>query len=184
MRPGSRRRVDQGVRVSGPSGSVAAKQPILEGPDGASLNVWLRCALVRPSRRDFRCVGHARSRCRGRRSPTAVIDRRVRAARAGLSLMRVLAVGHGWRACALHDAPCFGRVTMVAGWCGSGDAESRRVRRPRSARRTTWRRPRMALTGRAERWAVGCTQLSDTTVSALAPASWPGLAHGLGCDRG
>jgi hypothetical protein len=50
----------------------------------------------------------------------------------------VLAIGHGRRDRVLHDAPSFGRVTLVR--CGSGAAENPRARPERSVTSTTWRR--------------------------------------------
>ncbi|MET0642011.1 MAG: transposase family protein, partial [Jiangellaceae bacterium] len=80
----------------------------------------------------------------------------------------VLAVGHGRRVRQLHDAPCFGRVTLVR-WlvriwrcrepaCPTGTFSEAHNQAP----------PRMALTVRAVRWAVDALSYDDTTVSALA----------------
>ena len=80
----------------------------------------------------------------------------------------VLAVGHGRRVRQLHDAPCFGRVTLVR-WlvriwrcrepaCPTGTFSEVHNQAP----------PRMALTVRAVRWAVDALSYDDTTVSALA----------------
>ena len=81
-------RVDQGVRRSGPSGSVATKLSESEGPDGAPLYVWFGRALVRPSRCDLRCSRHACPRCGGRRPTTAGAHGRVGPARAWLPGVR------------------------------------------------------------------------------------------------
>ena len=80
----------------------------------------------------------------------------------------VLAVCHGRRVRQLHDAPCFGRVTLVR-WlvriwrcrepaCPTGTFSEAHNQAP----------PRMALTVRAVRWAVDALSYDDTTVSALA----------------
>jgi transposase len=80
----------------------------------------------------------------------------------------VLAVGHGRRLRVMHDAPCFGRVTLVR-WlvrvwrcrepaCPTGTFSEAHELAP----------PRMALTVRAVRWAVDALSYDDTTVSALA----------------
>ena len=80
----------------------------------------------------------------------------------------VLAVGHGRRVRWLHDAPCFGRVTvlrwLVRVWrcrepgCPMGTFSETHDLAP----------PRMVLTARAVRWAVDALAYDDTTVSALA----------------
>jgi transposase len=80
----------------------------------------------------------------------------------------VLAVGHGHRARMLHDAPCFGRVTLlrwlVRIWrcrervCPAGTFSEAHAVAP----------PRMRLTTRAVAWAVDALSYDDTTVSALA----------------
>jgi transposase len=81
----------------------------------------------------------------------------------------VLAVGHGRRVRVLHDAPCFGRVTVVrwlvrmwrcreAACPGGGTFSEAHDLAP----------PRMALTVRAVRWATDALSYDDTTVSALA----------------
>ena len=86
----------------------------------------------------------------------------------GCPLCGVLAVGHGRRVRQLHDAPCFGRVTLVR-WlvriwrcrepaCPTGTFSEAHNQAP----------PRMALTVRAVRWAVDALSYDDTTVSALA----------------
>jgi transposase len=80
----------------------------------------------------------------------------------------VLAVGHGRRIRLLHDAPCFGRITVVR-WlvrilrcrepgCPTGTFSEAHDLAP----------PRMALTVRAVRWATDALSYDDTTVSALA----------------
>jgi transposase len=80
----------------------------------------------------------------------------------------VLAIGHGRRVRVLHDAPCFGRVTLVR-WlvrvwrcrepaCPTGTFSEAHDLAP----------PRMALTVRAVRWATDALSCDDTTVSALA----------------
>ena len=68
----------------------------------------------------------------------------------------------------LHDAPCFGRVTLVR-WLvrslalpGAGLSTTDVHRNPRVAP------PRAVLTMRAVRWAVDALSHDDTTVSALA----------------
>ena len=79
----------------------------------------------------------------------------------------VLAVGHGRRTRVVHDAPCFGRVTVVR-WlvrvwrcrepaCPTGTFSEEHDLAP----------PRMALTVRAVRWAADALSYDDTTVSAL-----------------
>jgi transposase len=80
----------------------------------------------------------------------------------------VMAIGHGRRVRTLHDAPCFGRVTLVR-WlmriwrcgepaCRTGTFTEAHDLAP----------PRTALTVRAVRWAVDALSYDDTTVSALA----------------
>jgi transposase len=80
----------------------------------------------------------------------------------------VMAIGHGRRVRVLHDAPCFGRVTLVR-WlvriwrcrepaCPAGTFSEAHDLAP----------PRTALTVRAVRWAVDALSYDDTTVSALA----------------
>jgi transposase len=78
-----------------------------------------------------------------------------------------VAGAHG-RVRLLHDAPCFGRVTLlrwlVRIWrcrepaCPAGTFSQAHELAP----------PRMALTVRAVRWAVDALSYDDTTVSALA----------------
>jgi transposase len=80
----------------------------------------------------------------------------------------VMAIGHGRRVRVLHDAPSFGRVTVVR-WlvrvwrcrepaCPAGTFSEAHDLAP----------PRMALTVRAVRWATDALSCDDTTVSALA----------------
>ena len=80
----------------------------------------------------------------------------------------VMAIGHGRRARMVHDAPSFGRVTLVR-WlvrvwrcrepaCPAGTFSETHDLAP----------PRMALTVRAVRWATDALSCDDTTVSALA----------------
>jgi transposase len=52
----------------------------------------------------------------------------------------VLAVGHGRRARPLHDAPCFGRVTLVRWLVRIWRCENRAVPPRRSVRPMIWRR--------------------------------------------
>jgi transposase len=87
---------------------------------------------------------------------------------AGCPACGVLAVGHGRRIRILHDAPCFGRVTILR-WL----VRMWRCREPLcptttfteshglAARRTV-------LTSRAVAWATNALSYDDTTVSALA----------------
>jgi transposase len=80
----------------------------------------------------------------------------------------VLAVGHGRRVRVLHDAPCFGRITLlrwlVRMWrcrepaCPAGTFSEAHGLAP----------PRMVLTTRAVAWATSALSYDDTTVSALA----------------
>jgi transposase len=80
----------------------------------------------------------------------------------------VVAVGHGRRVRMLHDAPCFGRVTvlrwLVRTWrcrepaCPAGTFSEAHDVAP----------PRMVLTTRAVAWATDALSYDDTTVSALA----------------
>jgi transposase len=86
----------------------------------------------------------------------------------GCPLCGVLAVGHGRRVRMLHDAPCFGRVTLVR-WL----VRIWRCREPACPLSTFSEAhdvapPRMVLTTRAVRWAVEALSGDDTTVSALA----------------
>ncbi len=80
----------------------------------------------------------------------------------------VLAVGHGRRVRILHDAPCFGRVTILR-WL----VRMWRCREP-ACPTTTFSEahdvasPRMVLTTRAVAWATSALSYHDTTVSALA----------------
>ena len=71
--------------------------------------------------------------------------------------------------CCVHDAPCFGRVTLVR-WlkriwrcrepaCPTGDVQRDTM---------IWRRHGRCLTVRAVRWATDAFSHDDTTVSALA----------------
>jgi transposase len=75
----------------------------------------------------------------------------------------VLAVGQGRRIRVLHDAPCFGRVTLVC-WL----VRICRCREP-ACPMTTFSEthdvapPRMVLTVRAVRWAVDALSYDDTT---------------------
>lgn len=80
----------------------------------------------------------------------------------------VLAVGHGRRVHVVHDAPCFGRVTVVR-WL----KRIWRCREPRCPTATFSEDhglvpPRAVLTVRAVRWATDALSFDDTTVSALA----------------
>jgi transposase len=80
----------------------------------------------------------------------------------------VLAAGHGRRLRRLHDAPCFGRVTLLQ-WL----VRVWRCREP-ACPTTTFSEahdvapPRMVLTTRAVAWATTALSYDDTTVSALA----------------
>jgi transposase len=80
----------------------------------------------------------------------------------------VLAAGHGRRLRRLHDAPCFGRVTLLR-WL----VRVWRCREP-ACPTTTFSEahgvapPRMVLTTRAVAWATTALSYDDTTVSALA----------------
>ena len=99
---------------------------------------------------------------------TAGVDGRVGPAEPGCPTCGVLAVGHGRRARVLHDAPCFGRVTLVR-WL----VRIWRCREPACPTATFTEAhdlapPRMALTARAVRWATDALSYDDTTVSALA----------------
>jgi transposase len=80
----------------------------------------------------------------------------------------VLAVGHGRRVRILHDAPCFGRVTILR-WL----VRVWRCREPLCPTTTFTEShavapPRMVLTTRAVAWATSALSYDDTTVSALA----------------
>jgi transposase len=80
----------------------------------------------------------------------------------------VLAVSHGRRVRVLHDAPCFGRVTLLR-WL----VRMWRCREPLCAMGTFSEAhdvapPRTTLTVRAVRWATDALSYDDTTVSALA----------------
>jgi transposase len=87
---------------------------------------------------------------------------------AGCPACGVLAVGHGRRVRILHDAPCFGRVTvlrwLVRIWrcreslCPTMTFTESHDLAPR----------RMVLTTRAVAWATNALSYDDTTVSALA----------------
>jgi transposase len=87
---------------------------------------------------------------------------------AGCPACGVLAVGHGRRTHVLHDAPCFGRVTLLQ-W----RKRVWRCREPQCATDTFSEThdlapPRALLTVRAVRWATDALAHDDTTVSALA----------------
>jgi transposase len=80
----------------------------------------------------------------------------------------VLAVGHGRRVRILHDAPCFGRVTvlrwLVRMWrCGEPLCPTTTFTESHDLAP-----PRMVLTSRAVAWATNALSYDDTTVSALA----------------
>jgi transposase len=80
----------------------------------------------------------------------------------------LLAAGHGRRVRSLHDAPCFGRVTVLR-WL----VRMWRCREPLCPRTTFTEShdlapPRMVLTTRAVDWATSALSWDDTTVSALA----------------
>jgi transposase len=80
----------------------------------------------------------------------------------------VMAVGHGRRVRVLHDAPCFGRVTLLR-WL----VRMWRCREPLCPTTTfseahDLAAPRMVLTSRAVAWATNALSYDDTTVSALA----------------
>ena len=80
----------------------------------------------------------------------------------------VMAVGHGRRVRILHDAPCFGRVTLLR-WL----LRIWRCREPLCSMMTFSEThavapPRMMLTTRAVAWAISALSYDDTTVSALA----------------
>src|SRR5215212_8765086 len=87
---------------------------------------------------------------------------------AGCPACGVMAIGHGRRVRTLHDAPCFGRVTLlrwlVRIWrcqepaCPTGTFSEPHDLAP----------PRTALTVRAVGWAADALSYDDTTVSALA----------------
>jgi excisionase family DNA binding protein len=98
----------------------------------------------------------------------------------------VLAVGHGRRVRILHDAPFFGRVTVLR-WL----VRMWRCREP-LCRTTTFTEshdlapPRMVLTTRAVDWATGALSWDDTTVSALARqlgVDWHTCWDGLTCQQ-
>jgi transposase len=96
----------------------------------------------------------------------------------------LMALGHGRRVRMLHDAPCFGRVTVL-GWL----VRIWRCREPQCATGTFSEAhdlapPRMALTVRGVWWATDALSYDDTTVSALARHLGGGLAHLLGRGRG
>jgi transposase len=79
-----------------------------------------------------------------------------------------VAGGHGRRVRMLHDAPCFGRVTMLR-WL----VRIWRCREPACPADTFSEAhdvapPRMVLTTRAVAWATSALSYDDTTVSALA----------------
>ena len=80
----------------------------------------------------------------------------------------VMAVGHGRRLRVLHDAPCFGRVTLLR-WL----VRIWRCREPLCPTTTFSEThdvasPRTVLTTRAVAWATSALSYDDTTVSALA----------------
>jgi transposase len=87
---------------------------------------------------------------------------------AGCPSCGVLAVGHGRRVRILHDAPCFGRVTVLR-WL----VRMWRCREPLCPTTTFSEThdvalPRTVLTTRAVAWATCALSYDDTTVSALA----------------
>ena len=107
------RRVDQGVRRRGLQDRKRPSNLITKDPDGGPLYVWFGCALVRPGRCDLRRSRHARPGGGGRRRQRLVLTVESGQLEAGCPACGVLAVGHGRRVRMLHDAPCFGRVTLV-----------------------------------------------------------------------
>lgn len=127
--------------------------------------VWSGRVLVRPGRQDVRCSRHARPRRRPRRLVLSVESGQLEA---GCPSCGVMAVGHGRRTHLLHDAPCFGRTTLLR-W-------RKRVWRCREPQCPTdtfseshdLAPPRAALTVRAVRWVTDALAHDDTTVSALA----------------
>src|SRR5215212_1118615 len=96
----------------------------------------------------------------------------------------VLAVGHGRRVHLLHDAPCFGRVTLVR-WL-------KRIWRCREPMCTTatfseehdLAPARAVLTTRSVAWATAALSHGRHDRVGAGPPSRGGLAHLLGCDRG
>jgi transposase len=87
---------------------------------------------------------------------------------AGCPSCGVLAIGHGHRTHVLHDAPCFGRVTVLQ-W----RKRAWRCREPLCATDTfsevhDLAPPPALLTVRAVHWATDALAHDDTTVSALA----------------
>ena len=89
----------------------------------------------------------------------------------------VLAVGHGRRVRVLHDAPCFGRVTLLR-WL----VRIWRCREPLCPTTTFSEAhdlapPRMVLTTRAVDWATERAQLRRHHRLGAGPASGCGLAH-------
>ena len=80
----------------------------------------------------------------------------------------VLAVGHGRRIRLLHDAPCFGRVTLVRWLVRIWRCRELACPTSTFSEAHDLAPPRMALTVRAVRWAVDALSYDDTTVSALA----------------
>jgi len=80
----------------------------------------------------------------------------------------VLAVGHGRRARLLHDAPCFGRVTLVRWLVRIWRCQELACPTTTFSEAQDLAPPRTALTVRAVRWATDALSYDDTTVSALA----------------
>jgi len=152
---------------SGPSGSVATKQLTAEGPDGASLYVrfgarWCARADAIFDVPDMHVLD---MEIDDQRLVLAIESGHLEAA---CPACGVLAIAHGRRLRRLHDAPCFGRVTLLR-WL------VRMWRCRESACPTTTFSeahdlvpPRMVLTTRAVAWATSALSYDDATVSALA----------------
>jgi transposase len=80
----------------------------------------------------------------------------------------VMAVGHGRRVRILHDAPCFGRVTVLRWLVRMWRCRETLCPTTTFTESQHLASPRMVLTSRAVAWATNALSYDDTTVSALA----------------
>jgi transposase len=87
---------------------------------------------------------------------------------AGCPACGVLAVGHGRRVRILHDAPCFGRVTVLRWLVRMWRCRELLCPTTTFTESHDLAPPRMVLTSRAVAWATNALSYDDTTVSALA----------------
>jgi transposase len=87
---------------------------------------------------------------------------------AGCPACGVMAIGHGRRVRTLHDAPCFGRVTLLRWLVRIWRCQEPVCPTVTFSEAHDLAPPRTALTVRAVGWAADALSYDDTTVSALA----------------